>query len=255
MLKELRVFWDGAGSLERAAYRVGVALMASGVFHVGVFLVDGGAWEGPVSWRKAVTFGLSFGLTLVTVVWVTSFVRLGARERAVLLGAFTAACVLETALVTMQAWRGVPSHFNQETAFDTVVSRVLAAGGGVIIVVAVALTVASFRPAPGVPPQMRPAVRAGFLALDASLLIGAVMIARGVREVVAGQQQTAYAVGGFLKLGHAATLHGILILPALAWLTSFTGWPERRRVRVVRLGTAVYALLAAAMVVTPPLVS
>jgi hypothetical protein len=248
MFSELRAFWADAGSLERAGYRIGAALVASGLFHLGVFAVDGGPWEGPVSWRKAVTFGLSFGITLITIVWVSSFVPLGPRERRWLLGAFTAACVMETALVTMQAWRGVPSHFDQETTFDTIVSRALAAGGGVLIVTIAAMTAASFRANPSVAPSLRLAVRAGFVALDVALLLGAVMIARGVTEVVAGHQQRAYLVGGFLKPGHAATMHGILILPALAWLASFTGWTERRRGRIVGLATAGYALFAAAVV-------
>lgn len=248
MLSDLRAFWADAGPLGRAGYRIGVALMVSGLFHLGVFVVDGGPWEGPVSWRKAVTFGLSFGVTLITIVWVASFVPLRPRERTWLLGAFTAACVLETALVTMQVWRGVPSHLDQETTFDTIVSRVLAAGGGVLIIVIATLTAASFRASPAVAPSMRLAVRAGFVALDVALLLGAVMIARGVTEVVAGHQQRAYLVGGFLKPGHAATMHGILVLPALAWLASFTGWSEQRRRRIVGLGTAGYALFAAAVV-------
>lgn len=67
-------------------------------------------------------------------------------------------------------------------------------------------------------------------------------------EVVGGHQQRAYAVGGFLKNGHAATMHGILILPVLAWLLSYTGRPERDRVRIMILGTAGYALFAVAVI-------
>ena len=29
------------------------------------------------------------------------------------------------------------------------------------------------------------------------------------------------------------SLHGVLVLPALAWLLSFTGWDEARRTRIV----------------------
>src|SRR5262249_7034831 len=121
-------FWSRGRTVERLCYVIGAVLFAGGLFHLGVFAVDGGPWLGPVSWRKPVTFGVSFGLTLVTMAWVTSFLPLGERNRARLLGVFAAACVLETALVTLQAWRHVPSHFNNETPFDTAITRILAVG-------------------------------------------------------------------------------------------------------------------------------
>jgi hypothetical protein len=130
-----------------------VALVASGLFHAAVLITSGDTWEGPVSWRKPATFGLSFGLTLITLAWVSSYVPLRARSRRLLLGVFAAAAVVEVALITLQAWRRVPSHFNMETPFDTLVSRVLAAGGGVIILVIVALTVATLRPSPAWRPR------------------------------------------------------------------------------------------------------
>jgi hypothetical protein len=58
-----------------------------------VFLVDGGPWEGPVSWRKPTTFGISFGLTLITIAWVSSYLVMRPRTRAWLLGVFAADCV------------------------------------------------------------------------------------------------------------------------------------------------------------------
>jgi hypothetical protein len=53
-------------------------------------------------------------------------VTLGTCARAVLLTAFTAASIVETALVSLQTWRGVPSHFNVEPALDAWVTRALA---------------------------------------------------------------------------------------------------------------------------------
>ena len=54
---------------------VGLVLIASGLVHLVVFAVDGGPWDGPVSWRKPVTFGLSFGVTLIAVTWGTPMPR------------------------------------------------------------------------------------------------------------------------------------------------------------------------------------
>ncbi len=89
---------------------------------------------------------------------------------------------------------------------------------------------------------MRLALRAGFVTLMIGLASGAAMIARGVAEVNGGHQQRAYDVVGFLKPLHGVSLHGVLVLPALAWLLSFTGWGEARRTRVVALGVAGYGL-------------
>ncbi|MFI1988537.1 hypothetical protein [Actinoplanes sp. NPDC020271] len=75
--------------VERAAHLVGAVLMLSGVIHFGVFLADDSPWEGPVSWRKPTTFGLSFGLTLITVAGVTGCLVMSPRLRAWLLGIFT----------------------------------------------------------------------------------------------------------------------------------------------------------------------
>ena len=122
-------FWKDGQRAERTGYLIGALLVVSGLIHLAILLIAGGSWQGPVSLRKPTTFGISFGLTLITVVWVASFLRLGDRARGLLLRAFTLACALETALVTLQAWRGVPSHFNLETTFDGLVARVLAGGG------------------------------------------------------------------------------------------------------------------------------
>ncbi|MET7993486.1 hypothetical protein ABZU76_21560 [Amycolatopsis sp. NPDC005232] len=237
--------WRDGRRVERVAYVVGAVLFASGVVNAVVLLASGGTWLGPVSLRKAVTFGLSFGLTLASVAWATSYVVLRPRARAGLLGAFVVACVAEVVLVTMQAWRGVPSHFNFETGFDTVVSMSLAAGGGVIVVTALGFTAAAFRSPGRMAPSMLVAVRFGLLVLMVALATGAVMIARGVVEARGGSPELAYTTAGSLKPLHAVAMHAILVLPGLAWLLRFTALPERARLRVVWLAVAADAVLTA----------
>lgn len=249
VLVALWSFWTEGRRVERVCHLIGAALIVSGLFHLAVFAVDGGPWDGPVSWRKPTTFGLSFGLTLITIAWVSSFLRIGDRARTGLLGVFAAACVAETAMIDLQAWRHVPSHFDMETPFNTVISMLLAVGGGVLIVVLVTLTVRAFGANPGVPASTRLALRAGFVTLLVALASGAIMIARGVVLVRTGHQQAAYSAGGFLKPVHAVTMHGILVLPGLAWLLSFTDTSESRRTRVVAWTTAAYAVAIAAVII------
>lgn len=239
----LRGIWVEGRSIERLAYLVGLALFASGLVHVGVLLVTGWTWIGPVSLRKAATFGLSFGLTVASLAWATSFLRLPARR--LVLGAFLVTSVVETALISMQAWRGVPSHFNFETPFDTAVSMTLALGGGVLIVVGVVCTLAAFVGAGGLAPSMALAVRAGLVVLLVAFATGAAMVARGVTESRGGAAQLAYDTAGSLKPLHAVAMHAVLVLPALAWLLTQTSWTEERRLRLVWLAVAADAVLTA----------
>jgi hypothetical protein len=228
--------------VERAAYAVGGVLILSGLIHLAVLLITGSSWEGPLSLRKPTTFGLSFGLTLINVTLIASFVSLSNRKRTLLLGVFAAACVLETVLVSMQAWRGVPSHFNLETPFDAAVAQTLAVGGFALVAVIAALTFSAFRDRRSLPPGLRQAIRAGLIALVGAQVAGAVMIGTGVRLVASGSPELAYATGGWLKPVHAVLMHGILVLPLLAWAISKTEWDEGSQARAVRAGIIVYAV-------------
>ncbi|MEU6512025.1 hypothetical protein [Streptomyces sp. NPDC046942] len=232
-------------SVDRLCHVTGLLLALSGLVHLVVFAADGGPWYGPVSWRKPFTFGLSFGLTLIAITWVTSYVRVGARPRAVLLLVFAADCVVEVGGITLQAWRRVPSHLNMETPFDTAVSMMLAVGGAVLVAVLTVFAVASFRHRPTGPAGMPLAVRSGFAVLLVGLASGAAMIARGVVLTRTGHQEAAYHSTAPLKPLHGVSLHAVLVLPLLAWLLSRSSWSERTRRRVVATAVGCYAAAVA----------
>jgi hypothetical protein len=231
----------GRSTVTRACHATGLLLILSGLAHLLVFAVDGGPWNGPVSWRKPVTFGLSFGITLIAVTWITTYLRLRPGPRAALLAVFAADCVLEVAGITLQAWRGVPSHLDMETSFDTAVAMSLAGGGGVLVVLLTVFAVASFRHRPTGPAGMALAVRSGFAVLLVGLASGAAMIARGVVLTRTGHQEAAYHSTAPLKPLHGVSLHAVLVLPVLAWLLSLTSWNATVRRRIVAVATGCYA--------------
>ena len=110
-----------------------------------------------------------------------AYLRLGHRARVGLV-ASTVACALETSPVTLQTWRGVPSHFNLETTFDGLVARNV---GRRLVLVAIimVLSIASFRANSEVPISLRLAIRIGFLALVGAVVVGVLMIAKGMTLV------------------------------------------------------------------------
>nr|WP_230885385.1 hypothetical protein [Streptomyces spinoverrucosus] len=232
-------------AVSRLCHATALLLIASGLAHLVVFAVDGGPWVGPVSWRKPVTFGLSFGVTLMAVTWVTSYLRIAPKVRAVLLVLFAADCVVEVGGITLQAWRRVPSHLDMETPFDTVVSMTLAVGGGVLVVLLTVFAIASFRHRPSGPVGMALAVRSGFAVLLVALVSGAAMIVRGVILVRTGDQEAAYRSTAPLKPLHGVSLHAVLVLPALVWLLSRTPWSEQVRGRIVGVAVGCYGAAVA----------
>lgn len=245
----LATFYTRAGRNDRVCYVVAVVLFSSGLFHLGVQAVLGGPWEGPVSWRKPTTFGLAFGLTLATLTWVTTFLPLRRGLRGGALALFGTACVAEVGVITIQAWRKVPSHFNVSTPLNAGFADTAAGGGAVIIATSLLFAIAAARGNPATPASMRLALRAGFASFLAALAIGAFMIGLGVNATRTISQAAAYTVATAFKSGHAATMHGILILPALAWLASYTNWTEAQRIRVIALACTGYLLAAGVVVI------
>lgn len=240
--------WHASHPAERLAGAVGIGLMAVGAFHGLVFLVDGGPWQGPVSWRKPTTFGVSFGLTLATLAWLTTSLRLRSRVRWGLLTVLTVTMAVEVGLVAMQVWRGVPSHFNLTSPFDEAVFSAMGTSVAVIGVMILAITVLGFTAADS-PPSTAWAVRGGLVALVVSQSIGALMIGRGIAALQGAGQAEAYVAGGTLKLAHAVTLHGVQVLPLLAVVLALAAVDERRRLALVGMATAGYAVVAVAALV------
>ncbi len=234
---------------DRVCYALGTVLVLSGGVAAAGWLVRGGAWDGPVSLRKAVTFGLAFGVTVLTVTWLSTLLAMPERGRRRVVGVFTAACVVEVVLVSTQAWRGVPSHFNRETAVDSAISTVLAAGGAVIVVAALVLARAVVRMPATVPALMRLAVRAGFLGFLLALGAGVAMIVRGVTLQDTDGATAAYDGAGTLKPVHATTMHAILVLPLIAWLLLRSEWDPRTRHRLLWAAIGGYALTTVVVLV------
>lgn len=229
--------------MKRFAYGIAALLLASAVFHGTVYLVDDGGWSGPVSWRKPILFGFSFGLTLASLVWVSGRVRLTPRQERWILGPLAVASLIEVALIAAQKWRGVPSHLNFATPTDATISAVLAATAFLgLIPPIVAITYLAYRRLDA-PPEMRLAIRAGLAILVLSQFAGGALIANGrvIGLPPEARDLSIFGAAGQLKVPHAVTLHALQALPILAALLALTSWNALVRLRVVWVATAGYA--------------
>ena len=226
----------------------GTLLVASGLAHLAVWAALGGPWEGPVTWRKPILFGISGGLTCWSLGWVWAALP-WRRGDVLLVWATAAALVVEVALIDLQRWRGVASHFNRDTPFDAVAYDFmtwLILGATLVIG---DLTLRVFVQAARLPADMLLAARAGLVLLAISCLLGIWAGAAGEARRVAGLPPESYGVAGVLKFPHGAALHALQWLPLLAWAARRVGVDEGGRVRLVAVaavGTMLFGCYALA---------
>jgi hypothetical protein len=248
LLAEPGAAWRRAPAPWRVAYAVGTVLILVGVAHGITWLVVGGPWEGPVTFRKPYTFGVSFGATTITLAWFADRLGIGRRAGWLLLVPLALASISEVAWVSMQRARGVASHFNFATALDH--ALFIVAGGGAITVMAVvvlALTVLAFSYR-AEDPALTLAIRAGLLLLVVAVAGGVAMILVGNARAADGQTEelVRWGAAGNMRVTHFLGLHGMQVLSVIAVWTAGMQRSPRRRVRLVAVAAVAWAALTLA---------
>jgi hypothetical protein len=208
------------------------------VFHIVVYLLRDGGWAGPISWRKPIEFGISGGITTLSLAAVMSRLPRTA-WLAWPCAAAIALFVPETLLIDLQTWRGVPSHFNSDTGFDV---AVFSAMGTLIAFVSLAITVMtiwSFTSLGG-PGSSGIAIRAGMVFLTIGQLVGFAILGNGfaVDDVF---RASIVGAAGELKVPHAVALHGLQVLGLLALILERSSLAGARRWQIVMVAIAGYA--------------
>jgi hypothetical protein len=220
----------------RPLVAVGLLLVASGLAHVAVWGLLGGPWEGPVTWRKPILFGISGGLTSLSLGW--AFATRPRRRFDLALAWGTAlALAVEVAAIDVQRYRGVASHFNRQTPFDSFLYDAL----GVLILfvslVAADLTVRSFLPPARLAADMLLAQRAGLVFLVVSCGLGIWASVHGDLRAAAGLAPETLGAAGVVKFPHGSVIHAVQWLPALAWAARRGGIAPAKRLGLVAVAT------------------
>jgi hypothetical protein len=221
---------------------LGLKRVASGIAQQPVWAVLGGPWEGPVTWRKPILFGISGGLTAISLGWVWSL--LPRRPGDVLLATATAwALFVEVFLIDLQRWRGVGSHFNRDTPLDSFLFDAMG-----VLIVAVTLVIADLTwrlvvRRPALAADMLLATRVGMGLLLVSCLLGIWVGMHGEARMEQGLEPTRLGTAGVPKFPHGVVIHAVQWLPALAWAARRARIAEPARWWLVALACAGSTLL------------
>ncbi|MGW1785868.1 hypothetical protein ACWCQQ_43340 [Streptomyces sp. NPDC002143] len=236
---------------QRLLWWCGTALVTSGVVHGVVAVIDFAPWWGPVSWRKPVVFGVSFGLMVWAVVWIMR--QLPARWWArIPAGLVVFSSLAEAVLITAQRWRGTASHFNQATDTDSAVWSVIGTLTLPLILGVVLLLVAALARFEG-GAASRVAVLVGLTAVLAAGAIGQKMAAIGEKafdDTGHVPYEVLFGAAGSAKLAHAVGLHGLQALALLAVLCEAGRLSARAAGTVVGVAALGYAAAFGAITAT-----
>lgn len=215
--------------------------------------VDGRTLIGRNVWTKPWKFAASIAVFSATMGWLLPSLSL--TDRVERLAAYTigAAIMIEIALISTQAARAVPSHFNRGTALDTAIFALM---GSTITISTVVVAYVLWRIVRR-PPDLEPAflwgIRLGLFVFVVASFEGYLMIARAGHGVGApaggpGLPLLNWSVtGGDLRIAHFVGLHALQVLPLTGYVAA--RWPDsstHRSLGVVGTVAALYGGLVGA---------
>lgn len=215
-----------------------IFLLGLGILHIPIQMSTDLSWDSPSSFRKPILFGISTGLTLGSLLLLLDDLRPDPWDGP-LRTWLCVSLVAEVLLITLQAWRHVPSHFNRDTAVDTAVELSMLVCILFAMLCILALTYRSMQQNAfgDVSPARAIAQQTGMIFLTISCFLGIAITIIGNYQMFRGGSTEIYASKGVLKFPHGAVLHAIQTLVAWSWLCD--------RLHVVR-GRKSVALLAGA---------
>lgn len=227
-----------------------VNLVAAAVFLM-LLQIDDTSVLGVNRWNKPAKFGLSVGLYLWTVAWFLPSLQVGRRAISAIGWTIAVLMFFENLLIFTQAIRGTRSHFNFDTGLDGAIfgwMGLLVLLNTLMLVVLTALFV--FRAADG-PRAWIWSIRIGLFILLLGSAVGGFMIRNGGYSVGADDGGPGLPVvdwnvdAGDLRVAHLIGLHGIQVIPFVAFLLGRSRLGTRRRLITLGIFSAGYALLGA----------
>ena len=250
MVSALSTSKRSAGSLStdtatamQLAYWIAALLLASGCLHLAMFAMHGTTWHGPLSIRKPALFGISGGMTTWSIAWLMAQLR-SQKFDSFLANSLAIGLLVEVALITLQYWRGVASHFNHSTTLDAAIEFTML---GLIVFVSFGIFYLALRTIwlRDLEPSMAIAIRGGMWLIALSCLLGIMTTVLGEVSISLGRSSELWGRAGVLKFPHGVALHAIQLLPFVAWLARRLRVSESVRIVKSTLASQVLFLLYA----------
>jgi hypothetical protein len=209
-------------------------------------VIDQRVLLGAPIWIKPLKFAISFAAYAGTLAWMLGQLRTPVLRRTGWV--IVAAAIIELSIITGQAARGVPSHFNDDNLTGELLFSIM--GATIVVLYLATVAVASrFLREPGRDRASATAIRLGLFVALVGMAEGFLMVPNGAHTVGAPDGGAGLplvgwsAVGGDLRIAHFVGMHALQLLPLLAAGLGAFGrnrLDEAGRVHVVVVAAAGY---------------
>ena len=258
MLKQL---WRASAPLTTTAGLMLTWLFAAAV---GLALDDRLITNAP-AWLKPAKFALSVAIYTGTLAWVFTYLPEWGRTRRIVGWTTAVVMVLELGIISVQAWRGVPSHFNVSSLLDGLLFTVMGMAIVIQTVSSIAVALAAWRQRfddvalgwairLGLTMTIVGAFAGGLMTRPTAMQLeeargGKPMLAAGAHTVGApdggpGLPGTGWSMThGDLRVAHFVGLHAMQALPLVALLGLRVRLRQSTRTRLVASAAVSYGAL------------
>lgn len=193
------------------------------------------------AWIKPAKFAASIAVYLLTINWLIGDVALPPRGRRAVVWGTVAMVSFEMVAISMQAARGVASHFNDSSPFDAAVFALM--GIAILANTALAAYLAHrfWTTRPPLPAPYLWGIRLGLAVFLLACAEGAFMSTQSAHSVGVADGGPGLPIvnwstrGGDLRAAHFFGMHGLQAIPLVGyWLSARGSGPASRTKRAAR---------------------
>lgn len=262
-------YWRKTSFAQRILFITGSVLFVWMLVHIALMLTSSRPMSDPASYRKAATFAETGWLMCWSVAYALPYLRINVWLKWFITSAMLTFGIVETFLVSLQTWRGVPSHYNFATPLDSGIFAVMGVGAVYWLIAITLFTIFLFREN-DFSPTMRIAYQTGGLLMLIGGVTGFMMLFNlggiyqgellmNAMQVISGDMVGDYvttphdAPGGNIVMVHALGVHGLNVAPLVAWLLGFANMPPQRQLLWSIVASMSYVLLTVAFIISASL--
>lgn len=210
----------------RVLFAVAMVNVALAVVFTVLMQVDGRMLLGRNVWTKPWKFATSIAVFTATMGWILPSLSLTDRVERRATGVIGSAMTIEIVLISVQAGRGVASHFNDSTPVDVAIYAMMGVTITISSVVVAHVLWRVVRDPPALPPAYLWGLGMGMFLFVLASFEGWLMVFQGSHAVGAANDGAGLpllnwsTVGGDLRVAHFIGLHALQVLPLTGYVAS-----------------------------------